>query len=189
MVSAALTLLCGFIVAGKPRDEDAGGHIGSFEEWDELVRQCVIWVGKNELLPVSDPAVCMRQAKEQDPARQKLAVFLDAVNTAFLNREWRSQDLIKHANENRAGDLYEAIDEIAGERGVINPRRLGRWIDANRDIRSDGMWLKRVGVKHQAVTWRVARDEKQASSGPGKSHPFRDVLGLEYTHKLGSFGS
>jgi hypothetical protein len=182
MVSAALTLFRGFIAAGKPRDKDAGGHIGSFEEWDDLVRQCVIWVGGNELLPVSDPAVCIQQAKDQDPGRQKLAVLLHAVREIYGDKSWRSQDLIICSEEREKvsgfskgallhSELREVLDEIAGERGVINPRRLGRWIEAHRDIRSDGMWLSRDGTFRRAVTWRVSKD------GSEKAHvdnPFRD---------------
>lgn len=48
MVIAALTLIRGYIAAGRPRM--APGNTASFEVWDGLVRQTVCWVGSFESL-------------------------------------------------------------------------------------------------------------------------------------------
>src|SRR5262249_43716339 len=76
MVAAALTLLRGFVLAGKPRDSAATDRLGSFEQWDDLIRQCVMWLGRegvaSDLLQdedgnVADPAACIDRAKQNDP--------------------------------------------------------------------------------------------------------------------------
>lgn len=44
IVAAGLTLLRGFVVAGRPAL--GSGALGSFEAWDKLIRQAVIWIGR-----------------------------------------------------------------------------------------------------------------------------------------------
>ena len=46
--------------------------------WDSLVRQAVLWLGKNAL-DLGDPAACIEIAKQEEPERQKLATFLTTV--------------------------------------------------------------------------------------------------------------
>ena len=47
IVAAALTILRGFLCHGASRK--TSDRLGSFEEWDDLVRQCVIWLGMEKM--------------------------------------------------------------------------------------------------------------------------------------------
>ena len=55
LVAAGLTLLRGFIAAGSPRDTYAGGKLGSFERWDGLIRQCVLWLNREGIAELGGP--------------------------------------------------------------------------------------------------------------------------------------
>ena len=73
MVSAGLTLLRGFISAGKPRATD--DRLPSFEAWDDLIRQAAIWLGAQGIAEVADPAHCIAEAKKLEPGRLALGLF------------------------------------------------------------------------------------------------------------------
>jgi hypothetical protein len=69
LVAAALTLLRGFIVAGQPRT--TRDRLASYERWDDLIRQCVLWAADQGIAGLGDPTACIQQAKEQEPERKK----------------------------------------------------------------------------------------------------------------------
>src|SRR5262249_27313340 len=63
IIAAGLALLRGFISAGKPRSTH--DKLGTFERWDDLIRQCVIWIGKEGIADVVDPT--LHQARPDTP--------------------------------------------------------------------------------------------------------------------------
>ena len=143
--------------------------LASFEDWDDLVRQCVIWIGAQQLMPkgapLGDPARSMDVAKEAEPERQKLIAFLSAVRGIFQDGHWRVGDLIQRADatsgapvtseETPAGALRDALHEIASERGTINAHRLGRWIQRHASRRLGGLWIERRPGRAGAAAWTV----------------------------------
>ena len=169
LVAAGLTLLCGFVAAGKPaatRD-----RLASFEAWDKLIRQAVIWLSSQGIADADDPAHVMAAAKERNPDRQKLATFLEAAHAVFGQGRFRVADLTNlHAhdfsdltNGDAAKDaLTEIVREIASERGFsINPRILGRWIERHADAPIGGRRLARIehSETHKgSAVWRVAEN-------------------------------
>ena len=156
IVAAALALLRGFIVAGQPRT--TRDRLASYERWDDLIRQCVLWMADQGIADLGDPTACIEQAKAQEPERQKLAAFLEATAAAMEAREWRVAELVRKADSDWLdGRLKDALDDIAGDRGKINPRILGRWIERNVDTRCAGYYLERRGTKQNAAVWRIQR--------------------------------
>lgn len=101
LVAAALTLLRGFVTVVSPRATP--DKMGSFEAWDDRVRQAVLWIGQQGIMPegasVDDPLKAMEAAKADEPERQKLGALLSAVHAAFGNEKWRSADLISTAQQ------------------------------------------------------------------------------------------
>ncbi|MBK5936159.1 hypothetical protein [Halorhodospira halophila] len=75
--AAALTVLRGFIAAGQPGKGE--GVVGSYEQWDALIRQCVLWLRDQELAPfeLADPADAVTQNYDADPETQKLEALLE----------------------------------------------------------------------------------------------------------------
>lgn len=59
-VAAALTILRGFHIAGRP---SSAGPLGSFEAWSALVRSALLWLG------CADPAGSMDALRKADPRR------------------------------------------------------------------------------------------------------------------------
>lgn len=167
LVAAALVLLRGFISAGQPRT--TRDRLASYERWDDLIRQCVLWMAREGTADLGDPTACIERAKEQEPERQKLAAFLEATAAAMRDQQWRVSDLIKKAESDSGGSrdigrfrcnedngrLHAALEEIAGDRGNINPRILGRWIERHADNRCAGYYLERAGTRQHAMVWRI----------------------------------
>ncbi len=149
----------GFVAAGKPRlTKD---RLASFELWDDLVRQCILWIAREGIAELGDPTACIETTKEQEPERQKLAAFLDSAASAMGDDDWRVADLIRHASLPDGGNwnaaLQDSLEEIAGERGAINPRILGRWIERYCSTRCAGFYLERRGRRQRAILWRIRR--------------------------------
>jgi hypothetical protein len=132
--------------------------------------------GQRQHLNLGDPTACIEAAKEQEPERQKLAALLTSVAAIFKGSNWRVADLIERANRSPCDPLHltpdekvfaglrSALEEIAGERGKINSRMLGRWIESHKDIRCAGFFLNRVGIKQNAVLWTLERYGEDAET-------------------------
>jgi hypothetical protein len=61
LVGAALTLISGFIAAGSRRfSED---RLASFETWDDVVRQCVLWLNAEGIADLGDPVMEKRPSR------------------------------------------------------------------------------------------------------------------------------
>src|SRR5258708_17346036 len=151
MVCAALTLLRGYVAAKRPIMKSK--PLGSYEDWDRLVRQCVLWL-KNEIrIQVDDPINCVDVAKGRDPVLNTLGQFLDLVWAAKKETAWTTTELMRKASP----ELYTLLKEIAGERDTINIKRLGKRIKAQVDKRRDGRRLTRCDAldRKGVALWRI----------------------------------
>ncbi len=164
LIVAALTLVRGFIAAGKPRSTQ--DRLASFEAWDDLIRQCVLWMAQQDIAPIGDPTASIAKAKEREPERQKLGAFLQSaaavMGIGVEGRRWRTGDLIQKAAtapffDEDAKALHDVLLEIAGERNSINPRILGRWIERHTDDRCGGLYVTRAGERCRAALWQLER--------------------------------
>jgi len=172
IVAAGLTLLRGFVAAGLPRTTT--DKLGSFEAWDDLVRQAVIWIGSQNLMPkgasVGDPVKAIAVAKADEPERQKLLAFLSVVHEIMEDQRWSVANLMTRSEATAASEhdptdgpvsaLWATLDDIAGERGKINRRRLGRWVEKHADRRVSGLGLERCPGRAGAAYWRVRSGPK-----------------------------
>jgi hypothetical protein len=162
MVAAGLTLLSGFIAAGAPCANPQ--PLGSFEIWDRLVRQCVIWMGAEGIAPVTDPLIAMNKVKALDPETQKLTAFLASAHAMMGDRRWRVAELIAKANAAPlTGDdgqaLHDALVQIAGDGfGRINVRILGSWLTKQTDRRCNGLRVERAGILDGNNRWRIVAE-------------------------------
>jgi hypothetical protein len=90
IIAAGLTLLLGFVADGKPRSTP--DRLATFEDWDDLIRQGVLWMAKQGIADLGDPTACIQTAKDKEPERQKLAAFLTAVAASRGDNPWRVAD-------------------------------------------------------------------------------------------------
>jgi hypothetical protein len=156
---AALTILRAFHVAGRPRQVDP---LGSFEDWSNWVRGALIWLGE------ADPVASMEAVRADDPKLEAMTAVMTQWALALCDRRVTVRAVIDAATEQRTPlgfsypkqefirpDFREALLAVAGEGGVVNSRRLGRWVAATEG-RIVGQWrLERAGEAGGAVLWSL----------------------------------
>ncbi|MGE4194627.1 MAG: toprim domain-containing protein [Pseudodesulfovibrio sp.] len=144
-VTAALTVLRAYIVAGRPGQ---GLHpFGSFERWSGLVRSALVWAG------AVDPCDSRDAVLEDDPEAAMLKSFFVAWVERF-NRTSRTVKEIVRASEEDDSSLADVLHDIAGEGRGINAKRLGWWLRRNAGRVVDGLRLSQTRVSRVAE-WRV----------------------------------
>jgi putative DNA primase/helicase len=124
-VCAALTILRAYRLAKEPRPP----AFASFEEWSDTVRGGLIWLG------CADPVATVETVRASDTKLEELNAVLEYWHEAIGDTTTSVSDLIIKATVgiDAAIGLREALHAVAGERGTINPRRLGRWLSRNKE--------------------------------------------------------
>jgi hypothetical protein len=98
----------------------------------------------------------------------KLSAVLRAVHASEDDGRRRAADLIKVATDGdseggvrikteRSNALADAFMEVAGDRGVINPRMLGRWIEKHACRQCEGMWTPKSAAVITSGRSRASR--------------------------------
>lgn len=161
--AAALTILRGFIAAGAP--STGQGTMGSYEQWDALIRQAVLWLKAEELAPfgLEDPADAITRNYDADPETSKLRALMSAWHECYGSTPVRVGELVADAAPSDGEDapsgiraeLLEALREIAGEPERINRRRLGRWIERHSGRVLDGRRIEPAGSRSNTRVWQV----------------------------------
>lgn len=132
-VVAALTVLLAYHVAGRPRQVNP---LGSFVEWSNSVRSALIWLG------VADPCDTTEEVRRTDPKLAALTSVLEQWWEVLGDQRCSAKVAIDAANKETEAshgseivhpDFREALLGVAGDRGVINSRRLGKWLSANQN--------------------------------------------------------
>jgi hypothetical protein len=156
LINAVLSLLKAFLDAGAPQCSD---RTASFEEWSDLVRSSVCWVRDKGFLDVEDPILAIDEGYEADPETAKLSALLTTWYQEFEKSAVTLPavvDVAKPPSGTRGNeDLFAALDEIAGEKGHINKRRLGRWIERHAGRIVDGLRFVKDGERQNFARWRV----------------------------------
>ena len=130
-VAAVLTICRAYLAAGQP---DKAPHLGSFEEWSDLVRSALMWLGE------ADPVSTMEISRSEDPTTDELAAVLKAWGDVIgigsdyqltlknvlviINEVQRREDGVMIP---RWPDFQEAIHAVGERRGQMDPRTLGLW--------------------------------------------------------------
>jgi hypothetical protein len=167
LVGAALTLMRGYITAGRHRLGQ--GRTASFETWDDLVRQTVCWVAFWDDR-FEDPLKATERAYEEDPDTANLRNLLHAWNAVHGTKPVTVEGLLKNGQAVYSGsdaqreahaDLHDAIDAVAGDHRGINNRILGKWIAKHKNRRVDGLRIVSASAEtksRKAKQWQLAVD-------------------------------
>ncbi|MGI4941908.1 MAG: hypothetical protein ACRYHQ_15340 [Janthinobacterium lividum] len=162
-VSACLIIVRAYILAGRP---DLLAPIASFADWSHTVRSALVWLG------CADPAESMEAARDDDPElaelREVMAVWRATIGVGegftvkdLADRaEERARTVMGEPTEHANPDWRDCLLRLAGERGVVNTKRLGRWL-MGREGRIVG--LSREGQAPELL--RIRRDSMPASGG------------------------
>lgn len=155
LIRAALTLPMSYITAGCPRIDDLT-PLGSFDEWDRLVRRPLVWLG----LP--DPLKASEYLREQDPDLGNMRALFAAWKEAFGARAVTVSEIVTAGMERQAmgaellrPDLFDSLQVVCAEKP--NARRLGNWLRIHRDRIVDGIRLDQAGIdgKAKVARWRI----------------------------------
>lgn len=154
MMAAACTLIrARFTHEIRP----APGRLASFEAWDDLVRQTVVWVDTMlDLFEYGDPMNLVREAQSEDPEAEALFALLDALRDKFGEREFTAKD-IQSETDFLSFDtpLSIAVRDIGGDRARSSARSLGKLLKYREGRIVHGMRL--TGRQNPATKVRVYR--------------------------------
>lgn len=165
-VAAGLTILRGWITSDM--NSVAGGGLASFDEWERLVRQAVVWVGQMEAevmgedaVDFGDPIAGIEEMAAADPEGEAFSTLL-AVWAHTTVDSVTSSELFKLLLEGRSG-------MASGDRGALaitlaesipfhvrNAMGLGRWLAARCNKIAAGLKLISFrDKKRNASLWCV----------------------------------
>lgn len=156
-ISAVLTVILAWIVAGRPKT--ACQSLASFGEWSDICRQPLLWLGH------ADPAASVFQSMAEDPDRETLGRLLEVWESVFDTMPTRVRDARNRSlcSGDAHVELGEVLHDIAGERGEINTRKLGRWIKRHAGRIVDGRRFVKSNLRLSAEAWQVHRMESVSS--------------------------
>lgn len=146
-VSAALTILRAYRVAGRPEVCDP---LGSFDAWLSWVRGAVVW------LDYADPVASQDAVRAIDPRGAELAAVLGQWDAVIGDRRVTSAQIIEAASAGNV-ELREALLAVAGASGAINTVRLGVWLNANKGRFVGDLRIESAGkAKGGYSTWQLS---------------------------------
>lgn len=158
-VAACLTLVRAYIVAGFPGKLRP---LASFEEWSDLVRSALVWLG----LP--DPVETTETAREDDPELTALRDVLVGWQEAIGSREITVRELIEIATRRLPSVMGEPSDfefpefrdallTVGGVKGQVDGGRLGRWMFGREGRIVSGIRMIRVARDghSKSAKWKV----------------------------------
>lgn len=151
-IGAALTICRAYAVAGYP---DQCRPLASFENWSRVVRSALVWLGR------TDPVKTMEQARADDPDTTALRGLLVAWRNVFGSSYVTTGKAIERGKSNYMGelsepDLYHALQDIAETKGVLNAKRLAKFLGSKRGRIIDGLRFVDVTDDHlKQKVWGV----------------------------------
>lgn len=152
LVVAALTVMRAYIVHGSRPPEMRPW--GRFEHWSEMVRAPLMWLG------FEDPCASLALLERDDPTRRELLQMMSAWHAIFGSDAVTTRDVIREAaGEVLRADLSEAVQQVAQDRGNLNPKRLGKWLARNADRICEGKQFVRAGERNHVALWRLVTTE------------------------------
>ncbi|HXZ14788.1 MAG TPA: hypothetical protein VEH77_02225, partial [Roseiarcus sp.] len=157
LVGAALTILRAFHIAG--RQYTKAPPLGSFEEWSSLVRGALLWLG------CADPVDSMDAVRTSDPKLSHLRAVAEQWRAVIGPEGVTAADVIKRATERpgRNGEpadfdhaeFREVLIIVAGDKGAINGRRLGKWLAEAAGRIVDGRRFTHCGTRQGVRVWAL----------------------------------
>jgi hypothetical protein len=155
LIAAALTIMRAYIAAGRPPQNIA--PFGGFEEWSNMVRAPLVWLG------CADPCASRDDIEDADPDTEKLTSLLDAlvgrfkdngITTAEVVKTARRDALDAAANGTDLSALNQAVAALCWN-GEINPTAVGKAFAKYRGRIVGRRRLITVGTRQRALIWKV----------------------------------
>jgi hypothetical protein len=169
LVTAALTILRAYDIAGRPRQN--ASRWGGFDHWSREIREPLLWLG------IPDPCRTRERIWVKDPERDHALSILSEWHEAFADRGMLVAEAIGEASDR----LRNSLLMVAAERNdpaKIDARRLGAWCASVEDRIFGDLRLSREGSVRRATVWRVSNVSCVRSRAAG-SNGETDAQGSE----------
>lgn len=149
-VHAALTVLRGYVVAGRP--PHAKPAKGSFESWDRLVRGALIWAGSADPLGGTE-----RIRREGDAELEALRAALGAWREKFREESKSAAEVFNNAG----GEFLTTLSQLAKCDPVrLSPNKLGYALRKAKGRVVAGRRFESAGLDRNGLAlWRVVTVE------------------------------
>lgn len=146
-----LDLIVSYQAAGMPLQSREG--MASFEQWNRLVRNCVLWLG------FADPLQTLKEAQAEDGETMLLRRMLTVWYERFGDEAMLLRDLAAHPFEGEvAAEWQEVYGLITTFKGRQDPAQFGYWLRRMKGRKVDGMHFTAGGVGKGGVTkWCVKK--------------------------------
>ena len=154
LIRAALTILCAYVVAGRPKQ--AFSPFGRFEEWSSLIRSALVWAG------LEDPCASRTFVAADDPVSADLARLLVAWEAAFRGAPTTVAEAIEATKSTgpEAANLLVALAPFM-DRGEVNARKVGWFIAKHRDRIEGGQRFRKYEDSSGGIRWFVETESAQ----------------------------
>ncbi|MCC0808855.1 hypothetical protein FPV16_22070 [Methylobacterium sp. W2] len=172
-VAAALTVIRAYRVAGSPT---VCGAIGSYEDWSDMVRSPLVWLGH------ADPVASMETAREEDPELSAIRELFEHWRAHLsLASSYTTNAITKAACEKQPGSQFDygthdfvapefrdLLLRQAGDGGAVNSRRLGKWLSRikGRVIGGYRIEMREDGSHGNRFSLRQVGQAPHASAAP-----------------------
>jgi hypothetical protein len=135
LVGAALTI----VKAALPHA--TAGRLGSFEDWDRMVAQTVVWVARTVGdLSIGDPYDLIGKGFRADPDREDLLTLLEGLRARFGNGRFMARDLRDYLLQTSSAPL--ALRDVVESLCVrLTPKAIGQMLRNRADRRVAGFYL------------------------------------------------
>lgn len=148
LVSAALTVLTGWVAAGRP-GYSRGASMGSFEPWDRLLSGVLAHAGFPEFLTDS-----RKRRSESDFSAAYWEAHVAWLYAEFGAEEFTTRQVQEKALRNPAG--YEAPPGMEDVSGKDFTRKLGQGYSKHRNRTYNGLRLVKAGMGHRStLKWQI----------------------------------
>ncbi|MBB3388611.1 putative DNA primase/helicase [Rhizobium sp. BK275] len=151
IVTSALTLLRAFVANEADKVSPA---LGSFEQWSNLVRSALVWLG----LP--DPLGNAAKIRDNDPEKERTSAIIAALPAG---KPWAAADIARMVDEGafdpvgnrRHQGLIDALGEFI-ERGKLNTTRFSGFLRKHCGRIVNGQMIVSAGKNRvNGVLWKV----------------------------------
>tara|TARA_R110002049_G_scaffold72490_7_gene187573 strand:- start:156155 stop:158947 length:2793 start_codon:yes stop_codon:yes gene_type:complete len=172
LVTAALTVLRAYFVAGCPKQPD--GQFGSFESWSDVIRGSIVWAG------LADPMTTRETAREDDQS----AAVVNGLIAGLLLADERGDGLtcsgiVKELNKPEPLERYETLGTVVTEMiGKPDTRRLANQLKKYKGRVSNGFRLASRSGHGGVLRWTAEQILDGGSGGSGGS-TFTDLYAQE----------
>ena len=192
MVCDTLTVVRAWITAGRPRA--VPGNTASFEQWDVLVRQPLMWLAPHVkgLVPdYCDPLAGVERTASANPDNAILGTLLTALQHKFGRTQATAKEMVQAAQFDT--DLREALEEAVtpARGGTVSTKALGKWLTARIGQVVQGKRLQRQNGGGGTFRWWVeildANGYQQTHSNP-PNPPSTPITTRETADRVGLVG-